>query len=83
MDKGLLFVILYWLVLGVLLGWIIPIKGPFDSGKDEEANMCTQKQKPKQVGVASPKKSSIVEVLIDLNNDETPEWYLLVPEGDY
>lgn len=63
------------LIIGFILGWLFPIKGPYDI--DDSDTIKVKKHAQRSTAI-NPKP--VKEMLIDLNEDEIPEWYLLIPE---
>ena len=69
------YIILGCVSLGFILGWLFPIEGPYDEGYEEL--VTSVKKKPSKVAPIKPVKK---EILIDLDEDDIPEVYLLVPQ---
>ena len=69
------YVILSCVCIGFVLGWLFPIEGPYDESYEQVTNV--NKKKPVK---AAPAKSTSKEVLIDLDADDVPEWYVLIPQ---
>lgn len=61
------------LSIGILLGWLIPIKSPYENTEEYDIPK-------KHKHVAGAIKPPVKEMLLDLNGDDIPEWYLVVPE---
>lgn len=69
---------LLWIIgIGVVIGLLIPITSPVDKIMQEQQEI--RHKAPVKVAPIPPSK-----VLIDLNEDEIPEWYYVIPtlEGD-
>lgn len=74
----------HWLIITAiilifLLGWLFPVEGPLDFIYDKYASQPAHFQPTKKVPTRVapvPKK----EILIDLNEDEEPEWYWIIPK---
>lgn len=62
------------LIVGIWVGLLIPIKGPFDKTTTVESAKTLHKV-PK--GSAPPVEEH--EILIDLNGDDIGEWYMVTP----
>lgn len=72
---------LLWIVgLSIVIGMMIPVTSPVDKLIQEKQQEQVKKHKaPVRVAPIPPSK-----VLIDLNEDEIPEWYYVIPtlEGE-
>lgn len=70
---------LLWIVgLSITIGIMIPVTSPIDKFVQEKQQEVRHKA-PVRVAPIPPSK-----VLIDLNEDEIPEWYYVIPtlEGE-
>lgn len=70
---------LLWIVgLSITIGMMIPVTSPIDKFVQEQQQEVRHKA-PVRVAPIPPSK-----VLIDLNEDEIPEWYYVIPtlEGE-
>lgn len=68
---------LLWIVgLSIVIGMLIPVTSPVDKIVQEKQ---VRHKAPVRVALIPPSK-----VLIDLNEDEIPEWYYVIPtlEGE-
>lgn len=70
---------LLWIIgLSIVIGILIPVTSPVDKIMQEKRQEVRHKA-PVKVAPIPPSK-----VLIDLNEDEIPEWYYVIPtlEGE-
>lgn len=68
------------LLLGILLGWVFPVEGPLDWTYDKYASKPAIHQPAKKFPTRVAPPQPVKEVFIDLNEDDEPEWYWIVPK---
>ena len=69
---------LLWIVgLSIVIGIMIPVTSPVDKLVQEKQQEQVKHKAPVRVAPIPPSK-----VLIDLNEDEIPEWYYVIPTLD-
>ena len=66
----LILLLLFVAIIFMLIGWLFPVKGPFDYIYDDYVRPT------RGIPAPPPKKQEIFE---DYNEDGEPEWYQLVP----
>ena len=76
-----------WLLIlflvAFILGWFCPIEGPFDFLYDKYASQPAHIQPHKKFPTkVAPVVVPVKEVFIDLNEDEEPEWYWIIPKPE-
>ena len=69
------YIILGCLCVGFAIGWIFPVEGPYDESYEQ---LTTIKKKS---AVKAAPKTIKKEILIDLDEDNIPEWYTLIPQS--
>ena len=75
--------IIFIFILSFIIGWLFPVEGPFDFVYDkyasQPAHTRTFKKAPSRVAPITPVK----KIFIDLNEDEEPEWYWIIPQSEF
>lgn len=71
--------ILVVLFLGIVLGWLFPVEGPLDWTYDKYASQPAHYRPKKAPTRVAPVQKPVKEI-IDLDEDDEPEWYLIIPK---
>lgn len=72
--------IIILVILAFIIGWLFPVEGPLDWTYDKYASQPAHYRPQRAPTRVAPMPKPVKEIFIDLNEDDEPEWYLIIPK---
>ena len=79
-KKDFILIVIAWLLLGFIIGWLFPVEGPYDEKYEQQ--VVQHKKRSSTVNVAAPRK--IKRFIIDMEledwmEEEEKAYYYFIP----